>query len=150
MTTATDTPRTGAPWHFWLVAVISVLWNSYGGYDYAMSQLKGDAYYQQMHMTEAQIAYMHAYPVWMVAVWAIGVWGAVLGSLLLLLRSRYAVPAFVASLAGFLVSLVYTYLLSDGSKVMGQSGMIMQLVILAGCLFFLWYAQLMAKRGVLR
>ena len=150
MTTATDTPRGATPWHFWVIAVISVLWNSYGGYDYAMSQLKGDAYYQQMHMTEAQIAYVHSYPVWMVAVWAIGVWGAVLGSLLLLVRSRHAVAAFVASLAGFLMSLVYAYLLSDGSKTLGQQGMIMQLVILAGCLFFLWYARQMANKGVLR
>ena len=150
MSTTTDTPRAGAPWHFWLIAVIAVLWNGYGAYDYTMSQLHGDAYYHQMHMTEAQIAYMHAYPAWMVAVWAIGVWGAVLGSVLLLLRSRYAVWAFWASLAGFLTSLVYTYALSDGGKTMGQSGTIMQLVVLAGCLFFLRYAGLMAKRGVLR
>ena len=93
---------------------------------------------------------MHAYPVWMVAVWAIGVWGAVLGSILLLARSRLAVTAFAASLAGFLVSLVYAYLLSEGARSMGQMGMIMQGVILAGCVFFLWYARAMANKGVLR
>ena len=150
MTTATDTPRAGAPWHFWVIAIVSLLWNSFGAYDYAMSHLKGDAYYRQMHMTDAQIAYMHSYPAWMTAVWAIGVWGALLGSVLLIARSRYALPVFVASLAGFLMSLVYSYLLSDGAKTMGQGGTIMELVILVGCLFFVWYARLMAKRGVLR
>ncbi len=150
MSTPTDTPRAGAPWHFWLIAVASLLWNSYGAYDYTMSQFHGDAYYHQIHMTEAQIAHMHGYPAWMVAVWAIGVWGAVLGSVLLLARSRYAVWAFWASLAGFLMSLVYTYALSGGGKTMGQSGTVMELVILAGCLFFLWYARRMAMRGVLR
>ena len=151
MSTATaDAPRSGAPWHLWLVGVVAVLWNSFGAYDYTMSKLKGDAYYHQAGMTEAQITYMHAYPIWMTAVWAIGVWGAALGSVLLLVRSRYALPVFVASLAGFLVSLAYAYGLSDGAKVTGQSGMIMNLVILAGCLFFVWYARLMAKRGVLR
>lgn len=149
-TTANDAPRAGAPWHFWLVAVVAVLWNSFGAYDYTMSQLKGDAYYHQMKMTDAQIAYMHAYPAWMVAVWAIGVWGAALGSVLLIVRSRYATPVFTASLAGFVVSLVYTHLLSDGAKTMGQTGAIMELVILVGCLFFVWYSRLMAKRGVLR
>ena len=148
MSTTADAPR--APWRSWLVTVVAVLWNSFGAYDYTMSQLKGDAYYHQMKMTDAQIAYMHGYPPWMVAVWAIGVWGAALGSLLLIVRSRHAVPVFVASLAGFLVSLVYGYFLSDGAKIMGQQGAIMETVILAGCLFFVWYSRLMAKRGVLR
>ena len=150
MSTTADAPRAGAPWHYWLVAVGAVLWNSFGAYDYTMSQLKGDAYYHQMGATDAQIAFMHGYPAWMVAVWAIGVWGAALGSLLLLVRSRHAVPAFGASLAAFLVSLVYTYALSDGGKIMGQKGTIMEAMILVGCLFFVWYARLMAKRGVLR
>lgn len=150
MTATQDAPLARTPWHFWVVSVVAVLWNSFGGYDYAMSQFQGDAYYHQMHMTEAQIAYMHTFPVWMIAVWATGVWGAVLGSVLLIARSKFAVPVFVVSLAGFLISLIYAYLLSDGAMVMGQSGKIMNLVILAGCLFFVWYARLMAKRGVLR
>ena len=100
MTTATDTPRAGAPWHFWVIAVISALWNGFGGYDYTMSHLQGDAYYRQMQMTEAQIAVMDAYPVWMHAVWAIGVWGSVAGSILLLLRMRWAFHAYVLSTLG--------------------------------------------------
>ena len=84
MTTMQGTSRAGAPWHFWVVAVVSLLWNSFGGYDYTMSHLSGDAYYRQMGMTEGQITAMVAYPSWMHAVWAVGVWGSVLGSILLL------------------------------------------------------------------
>jgi hypothetical protein len=39
-------------------------------------------------------------PAWMTGVWAIGVWGALAGSVLLLLRSKWAVHVFAASLAG--------------------------------------------------
>ncbi len=150
MTTANDTVRDGAPWHLWAVGVLGLLWNSYGAYDYFCSHVQGEPYLRKMGMTDPQIAYFHAMPAWMTGVWAVGVWGAVLGTLLLLFRSRWAFHVYVASLVGFLLSLVYSYLLSDGSKVMGQQTSITNLVILAGCLFFVWYSRLMVKRGVLR
>jgi hypothetical protein len=65
-------------------------------------------------------------------------------------RSRWAFHVFVASLAAFLLSLVYSFGLSDQAKVMGQQMVIVDAVILAGCVFFVWYSRLMAKRGVLR
>lgn len=147
MTATLDTPRAGAPWHFWVVAVVSLLWNAIGGYDYTMSHLSGDAYMRQMGMKEAQIAYMAAYPSWMHAVWAIGVWGSVLGSILLLLRSRWAFHAFALSTLGALGALIYTAAVGDGAKVMG---LIMPVVIVVICLFFVWYARTMTKRGALR
>ena len=137
----------GAPWHLWLVAAIAILCNGYGGYDYVMSQLQGAAYYRQLGMTEAQIAFMAGYPVWMDAVWAIGVWGAVAGSVLLLLRSRWALSAFVLSLLGFLASVAYALATPGGAAVMNPA---MSLVIAGGGLFFIWYAWAMSRAGVLR
>src|SRR5690349_9856281 len=107
MTTETmETPRS-TPWHFWVVAAASALWNGFGGYDYTMSHVQGEAYYRQMGMTDAQIAYMASYPTWMHAVWAIGVWGSVLGAILLLLRSKWAFHAFAVSFLGALGNLAY-------------------------------------------
>jgi hypothetical protein len=144
-------PAARAPWHFWAVAAVSLAWNAFGAFDYSMSHIVGDAYFREAGMNDAQIAAMHVMPAWATAVWAIGVWGAVAGSLLLLLRNRLAVPAFALSLAGFLASLAYTYLLSDAWKVM-ESGTTTALnaVILASCLFFLWYARMATAKGWLR
>lgn len=58
-------------------------------------------------MTPAQMDHCHAMPAWMTAGCAVGVWGARRDSLSLLLRRRLAIPVFVASLLGFLMSLVY-------------------------------------------
>src|SRR3712207_1087839 len=91
-------PASRTPWHLWLVGVLSLLWNGFGAYDYLMTNTQGDAYLRSMGLTEAQMAYYDAMPAWMTAVWAIGVWGATLGSVLLLLRRRWAVPVFTASL----------------------------------------------------
>jgi hypothetical protein len=147
MSTETAPLARGAPWHLSLVAAIAILWNGYGGYDYVMRQLQGAAYYRRLGMTEAQIAFMAGYPVWMDAVWAVGVWSAVAGSVLLLLRSRWALSAFVLSLVGFLASSAYALATPGGAAVISP---VMSLVIAGGCLFFIWYAWAMSRAGVLR
>ena len=79
------------------------------------------------------------------AVWAIGVWSAVLGSVLLLLRRNLAFPVFCVSLAAFLVSLIEQMLKPMPGA--GGGTYIMQTVILAGCLFFPWYSLRARKKG---
>lgn len=144
-----DSPRTGPSALFWAIAVVSLLWNAFGGYDYTMSHLQGEAYFRQMGMNDAQIAFYDTYPAWMTAVWAIGVWGSVAGSILLLLRMRWAFHAFALSLAGLIVSLLYTYGSATGRETMG-AGWPMSALILAVCLFLVWYSRRMTKAGVLR
>ena len=86
----------------------------------------------------------------MTAVWTIGVWSAMLGSVLILLRRRLAFPVSAFSLAAFLVSLFYTYVLTDGGRIMGGQMAIASAIITALLLLFMWYSWLMTKRGVLR
>lgn len=138
------------PWWFWIVAVAALLWNAFGGYDYVMTHTQGAAYLASMGMTADQMAYYEAMPAWMTGVWALGVWGAVAGSILLLLRSRHAVWAFAASLLGLAISLLYTYALSDGAAVIGPQAVVMNLVITAAAVFFLWFSHRMTRRGLLR
>jgi len=139
-----------APWHLWLVGVIAVLFNGIGVFDYVMSMSQGASYMARAGMTPAQIAHYEAMPAWMTVVWTIGVWGAMLGSVLILLRNKLAGPVFAVSLAAFLVSLLYTYVLTDGGQIMGRAMAITSAVITALLLFFLWYSRLMTKRSVLR
>jgi len=150
MTATADAPRASAPWHFWVVTAVAILWNAFGAYDYFMTKTGGDAYLKKMGETDSQIAHMDAYPAWMTADWAIGVWGGLLAALLLLARMRYAVHLFAASLAAVLVMLVYSYVLTDGGKAMGQQGLMFNAVITALCVLFTWYSWTMTKRGVLR
>jgi hypothetical protein len=137
------------PWHLWLVGGLSLLWNGFGAYDYVMTNTKGDPYLLSMGMTEAQLAYFHEMPAWVTADWAIGVWIGLLGSVLLLLRRRWAVHAFAVSLAAVVMSLIYAFLLSNGAELMAEHTP-MQIVVLAVAVFLTWYAWAMAKRGVLR
>lgn len=145
----TDTMTTRTPWHLWVVGVVAALWNGYGCVDYTMTQTQGDVWLTSMGMTEPAIAYFHAMPAWTHAVWAIGVWGGLLGAILLLLRRKWATPVFVVSFLGWAAGAIYTFVLSDGMAVMGDMWP-MQVVIGAACVFFIWYAWTMGKKGVLR
>jgi len=60
------------------------------------------------------------------------------------------VLAGTAEAAGFALSLVYTYVLTNGGAVMGQQMAITSAVIAVLLAFFSWYSRLMAARGVLR
>lgn len=139
-----------APWHVWAVGVAAALWNGYACYDYVMTMQGGADYLRSYGFTEAQIAHYTTMPAWATALWAIGVWGGFAGGVLLLLRSGWALHAFGASLAAFILSLVYTYALSDAGALTGSEGIALNAVIMAGCLFFVWYAWSMRKAGVLR
>ena len=141
---------TKAPWHLWLVGVIAVLFNAIGAFDFVMSMLQGSRYMESAGMTPAQIAHYEAMPTWMMVVWAVGVWGALLASVLLLLRRKVAAPTFAVSLAAFLLSLFYSYVLTDGGEILGRAMAITSAVIATLLVFFMWYSWTMKKRGVLR
>ena len=141
--------RQSTPWHLWLVGLLSLAWNGYGAFDYIQTNTRGEAYMRASGFGDAAVAYFFAMPTWMYVPWTMGVWGAVLGSLLLLARSRWAVHAFAISLIGAFVSAIYTYFIGNGLQALGPVAHV-QLVILAVAALLLWYASAMAKRGVLR
>lgn len=145
-----DTRFLKTPRHLWLVGVVAVLFNAIGVYDYVMSKTGGAAYMASVGMTPQQIAHYQDMPAWMSAVWAIGVFSAFAGGLLILLRNRLAGPAFALSLAAFLLSLVYTWGIAGAGEIMGQTMMISSAVITAMLVLLLWYSLAMGKRGVLR
>jgi hypothetical protein len=101
-------------------------------------------------MTASQIAHFNAMPAWMTAVWAIGVWGALLGSVLLLLRRRLAAPVFLVSLLAYVASLFYTYMIAPLAEMNTPAIMIMQVAIFAFGVGFVVYALVQAKAGTLR
>lgn len=137
------------PAHLWIVGILSLVWNCFGAYDYLMTNLKSEAYLAQFGAD--QLAYLNGLPAWLTAFWALGVWGAVAGSLLLLFRSRYAVWAFAVSLFGAIVAMGYEKLLTrmPASMTAGLMG-IMPWVVLVVAVLLLWYAWHGEKRGLLR
>lgn len=139
------------PWHLWVVGAISLLWNAFGGYDFIMTTTQGETYMRASGMTQPMIDYFNAMPTWMYGPWVLGVWGAVAGSILLLLRSRYAVHAFGLSLLGAIGSLVFGLMNPMPELPSAMAAMqYMPWVIVVVAAFLAWYAWAMGKKGVLR
>ncbi len=135
------------PWHLWVVGILSLFWNAMGGVDYTMSHMHNTAYLAQI--TPEQIAWFEAFPIWATSCWALGVWGAVAGSLLLLMRSRWAVTAFGISLLGFVGSHIYQFTSDAPAGLNTGTATAFAAVLAAVAVALLWYAMQMRKRGLL-
>lgn len=146
------------PWHLWVIGIVSLLWNFGGAYDYVMVRTGNQAYLDQMAASippEQAAAYMETlanYPLWVSLAWALGVWGAVAGSVLLLLRSRFAMHAFVLSFVGMIGNLIYGLVLSPTpmTEMMGAASAIFSLAIVVVAILLILYARRMTAAGVLR
>ena len=140
------------PWHLWLVGVLSLLWNGFGAFDFIQTTTRGEAYMRAAGFDDAMVAYYEAMPGWMYLPWTLGVWGAVVGSVMLLLRRRWAVPAFGLSLVGALISLIYGKLIDPPPPAPPELAAMswMPIVILLIAILLFGYAFNMRKRGVLR
>lgn len=150
---APSKPNRHAPWHLWVVGALSLPWNLMGAADYTFSQADNrvwiEAGAERMGISAAEmIAYIDSFPAWMHAFWALGTWGAVVGSVLLLLRSRLAVWSFAISLLGLAVTQFYRLLAPQPEWAMGDPGF--NLLLWSVASFLLIYAVSMVRKGVQR
>lgn len=141
------------PTHLWIVGILSLLWNCFGGYDYLMTRMRNMEYLGSMGMDpNALLAWVDGFPLYAQIGWGLGVWSALAGSVLLLMRHRWAVWAFALSLVGMALSFGYSYLLGPPMPGSEQAGMMnyMPLVIVVLGIAQFFYARAMEKKGVLR
>ncbi len=143
-----DAPRASPPAHLWIVAILGALWNGFGVFDFDMTPTANRAYLDK-YGPEAMTYYM-SFPGWFVAFWALGVWGGLAGSLLLLVRSKHAVTMFALALVGLFVTTVYQFVLSPPPADLTTTGMLLMVLLtwaVAVALFA--YARDMQRKGLL-
>jgi hypothetical protein len=139
------------PAHLWIVGILSLLWNCFGAYDYTMSHMRNMDYLAKMGDPNVMLAYMDSMPMYAKFGWGLGVWAALLGSVFLLMRSRYAVHAFALSVIGMLLSFGGQYLGPTPPAAMTEGmAKYVPIFIIALGLAQLWYAWRERGEGVLR
>lgn len=144
----TDVRKT--PWHLWVVGAVSLLWNAVGAFDYTMTKMKNADYLASF--TPEQQAYFASFPIWANIGWALGVWGSVIGSALLLARSRHAVTAFLISMIGLALSCIYQFGMHYGdlARMFGSFPLIFTGIIWVILIALYLYARAQVAKGVLR
>lgn len=141
---AADAPSK-APWHLWVVGVLSLLWNAAGAWT-IMSAQSG----APMDMDATEIAYYAAQAPWFVAMTDLVLISAILAAVALLLRSRWAVHLYWLSIAGIVVTAVYDIAAETALLLQDQGWLILSCVTTGLAIVQLLYAIAMHKRGVLR
>ena len=146
MTDTSDQTQTKTPWHLWVVGVLSLLWNGFGCFDFTMTATRNAAYLEPY--PQEMLDYWLNMPTWMWAVWAVGVFGGLLGSIALLLRRKMAFLLFAASFIAASISMSFGFLDKNAPRMEG-AGVMTGIIILIALLLTL-YAWWMSRRDVLR
>lgn len=148
MATAGQARGHKVPVHLWIVAALSLIWSAFGCFDFLMTNVRDPGYLAQF--LPDMVDYIDAFPGWMVIAWAMGVGFALLGSLLLLARSRWTPQVFALSLLGLAATQGYQFAvtLPPGMNMPLNWAMTATIWIIAVTL--LLYAIRMRARGVLR
>ena len=142
------------PVHLWIVGILSLLWSCFGAYDYLMTRMRNTDYLASAMPgadPNAILAWVDGFPLYAQIGWGLGVWMGLAGSILLLARHRWAVPAFGLSLVGAILGLGYQIVAAP--PVPGPESPMMKImpyVIIAVALGLFLYARAMQQKGVLR
>jgi hypothetical protein len=140
------------PAHLWAVGILALLWNAFACVDYLMSRMHNVGYLKAMMPTAdpaVAFGFMDSMPLYASVGWGLGVWGGLLGAILLLVRSRYAAHAFLLSLIGMALSFGWQLFVATNVPAGMDNPAIPAVIVVIG-LFLLWYAARMSKAGVLR
>lgn len=140
----TSKPNTG----FWIIAVLALLWNLMGVFQYLTTTLMADTLAEAI--PEEQMALMNALPSWYNYVFAVAVFAGTIGCLLLLIRKKLAVPVLGISLLAVLIQMGYWLFATDVMDVMGMSSVIMPLVVIVVAIFLYFYSKGASQKGWLR
>lgn len=134
-------------WSFWLVGVFTLIWSLLGTMNFFM-QLNPE---MLATMPENHRAIAENRPAWVTAAFGLAVFGGSLGSLLLLLRRRIALPVFVAAFIGVLLAMAHALFLMNIPLGYSAGEIVLAVIlpiIVAG--FLVWYGRFADRRGWLK
>ena len=137
------------PASFWIIGAVALVWNLIGLAFYYM-QVTATEEMLSVAYEDAEVEFIQAIPAWATAGYGAAVTFGVLGCLLLLFRSGWAIPSFIVSLIGILVQDVYGFLIADAIGVFGTGSLVLPLVVLVVAVVLIVYSRGAKAKGWLR
>ncbi|MDH4107396.1 MAG: hypothetical protein OEW35_03705 [Gammaproteobacteria bacterium] len=136
--------RTALPRYYWVIAIVALLWNLIGVFAY-VSQVTMTAEAIHSLPLEQQSLYTDV-PAWATSAYAIAVTAGTIGCILLLLRNAWAVPVFLASLAGVLVQMYHAFVIAGAYRVLGPFSLVMPTLIVAIGIALIWFSRIAKEK----
>ena len=133
-----------APWHLWVLGGLLLLWNGFAAFDYVMTVIRYEPYLAG-HPKEVLDYFFNA-PLWMYIIWGVSMIGGLIGTILLLMRRRLAVPVYAIAWLSSVIAVAYTIM----NPVPGMSNTLFAVAVILISFLIVIYFYWMQKRGVLR
>ncbi len=134
---------------FWSVVGLGLAWNIFGVVQFLASLNATETSLMTQGLTAEQAMVMLNYPVWMTIAFAVGVFGGIIGSVLLALKSRVAISVFAISLIAYII--LYIGDITEGVfAALGAPQVIILTFVVAVAAGLLWYARNLRIKGVLK
>jgi hypothetical protein len=145
LATPVQKPARKAPWHLYLIGTLAVLWNIVGVFDFLATATQFQPYMDRF--PEGARQYWETQSFMVYAVWAMSVFSALIGSVLLIKRQALAVRVLAAATTTTIFAMALSYSRPaadyDATRVFAVCIIVVSLLILN-------YAFHQSKRGVLR
>lgn len=135
------------PMWFWIISILALLWNLMGVAAFVMQMSMSPE--AMAALPESQQELFETRPAWALAAFVVAVFAGVLGSLMLVLKNKLALPLLVLSLLGVIGQMTHMFLLSNTFDVRGQPAMVLPLLIIFIAVFLAWFARLSVRRGLI-
>ncbi len=132
-----DTNVSGVHWSFWAIGAVGLAFNVMGCIN-LLSQMNAD---MVASMPEAHRTLIESRPAWGTGAFAVAVFGAAIGGILLLLKKSIAYYLFIASLLGAVVAQIPILGVASFPMLVGG---LSQIVVTA---FLLWYSKRSENKG---
>ena len=136
------------PKSFWIIGAAALAWNLVGVVVY-LGQVTMSPETLEALPPEQQMLYRDV-PAWATGAYGLAVTAGTVGSVLLLLRSGWAVPAFLVSLGAVLVQMYHAFVIADLMTVMGPRSVILPALIIAIGVGLIGYARRAKESGWFR
>lgn len=135
---------------FWVISGLGFLWNCFGALDYVMTRTQNEAYMGKF--PPELLAYYYDMPILLDFTWPLAVWIGLLGWIFMLLRKRWAVPAFLLSLIAMIINFGYMAInggLALQAEHMGAMSYISTALVIGIGIFAVWFSRREKAKGTL-
>jgi len=129
------------PWHLWLAAILTLLWNGSGAVTIGMAQLG-----LRLDMDDYEVAYYANQPRWFVVTTDLATLLPIAAAVALLLRRRSAIWLFALSLLMIVLNNAYDIAAGTSLALRDQDWRVLTSVIVAIALLQSAYAWMVTRR----
>ena len=144
-----NTSQKKAPIWFWIIAIISLLWNIMGILSFVSHTFISEGALQAL--TQEERTLYNNYPIWISIIFATAVFTGVIASFTLLSRRKISLMIFQISLVAILIQMTYNIFFSGSLEVYGLVKTItMPLVVIVYAIFLVWFSQFSTSKSWLK